>query len=171
MDLKKGENLAPIPYTDRATLESALAAVDSSTDQPDARIYVVEDLSTDILEVFGEKFGIDPFFWTAHIDDYFYSLPTSETAEIRSLEVVNAKRPYFTMRYLRPRYYRSTASFETAIKQAGKFNVLRQLDSDRGRQSIKDEEGAGTALMRAKTSLWIQPKTNNKCMTGNASLP
>ena len=83
----------------------------------------------------------------------------ADAVERRSLDLVSRQRSYFTLRYLRPRYYPTTDSFKKATKQAARFNVLRQLDSDRSRENLRGEDGSAVTLMRAKTSLWVRPKS------------
>ena len=157
LDLKKGEKATQTHFTDSVALTEALSADALSPIASDARIYVVEDLSRDAIEALGSAFKVDPHLFKAHIDDYLWSGAMSEAVEPRNLDLVIRKRSYFTLQYLRPRYYRNTASFERATKHAATFNVLRHLDSDRSRDSMKNDSGAAAALMRAKASLWIRP--------------
>lgn len=172
VDLRKGAIPTQTHFTDSVSLSEALAAGGRPSDKFDARIYVAEDLSTSVIESFGSAFDVDPFFWKAHIDDYLWSTVASESADIKSLDLVTRKRSYLNLQYLRPRYYGSTTSFENATRQAGNFNVLRQLDSDRSRASIQDGNGAAAALMRAKASLWIRPnKRTEEGVLGNVYRP
>ena len=132
VDLKKKATPISTHFTDAKAVSEALTSEGERSSKPDVRIYVVEDLSRDVVELFGQKFGIDPHFWKSHIDDYLWWTARQETVEIRSLDLLTRARPYLTLQYLRPRYYASTTSFEKATKQAAIFNVLRQLDGDRG---------------------------------------
>lgn len=87
--------------------------------------------------------------------------------ELKHLDVLSRQQSHFRVSYLRPRYYRDTASFEKATIQAGKFNVLRQLDSDRSRESSMNDAGAVATLMRAKASIWTRKKDGDRCAVGS----
>jgi hypothetical protein len=107
----------------------------------------------------------------AHINDYMWNTNTGDAVGLKRLDMFSRTQSHFGISYLRPRYYRDTASFERATKQAAQFNVLRQLDSDRSRESLHDNVGAAATLMRAKASVWIRPKLKDRdCVVGTLEL-
>lgn len=157
IDLNKGKDLEKVHYTTIDDLKTALSAEKTINDTSDARVYVVEDLSRDVIEAFGSTFNIDPHLFRSQINDYMWNSLTGDAVELRHLDVIGRQRSFCTLQYLRPRYYPDDASFEKAIRNAADFNVLRQLDSDRSRKGHKNSKGAAATLMRAKASIWIRP--------------
>ena len=156
LDFKQGQKPTSKLLT-RGELRAEVSDQSSTADTFDARVYVVEDLSREVIELLGSAFNVDPHFFRSHINDYMWNTVTGDAVELRHLDMFARRRPYFTLKYLRPRYYRNTAAFEEAIQQAGRFNVLRQLDSDRSRAILKRDDGAVSTLMRAKASFWTRP--------------
>jgi hypothetical protein len=156
IDFKKGEKPERYEYNDRVSLNAALNSAGAPSSQPDARMYVVEDLSRDMIELLGSKFNVDPHFFRSHLNDYMWNAVVVDGVEQRDLDIIRRKRSHFMLRYLRSRYYRNTKAFENALEQSANFNVLRQIDSDRSREYLMDGNGAAVCLMRAKTSLWTR---------------
>ena len=157
VDMKQGRTPARREFVSKQSLLEALSETASASD---VRIYVVEDLSRDVIEALGSQLRVDPHFFRYHVSDYMWNSLAGDAIERKYLDFVSRKSPYYTFQYLRPRYYRDTASFERATREAAYFNVLRELDSDRSRESMKDtRNGAVASLMRAKTSLWVSPDT------------
>ncbi|KAI1502831.1 hypothetical protein F5X99DRAFT_377669 [Biscogniauxia marginata] len=123
-----------------------------------SRLYIVEDLSRDVIELLGSKLDIDPLFFREQISDYFWYNTRDPWVELPDLEVVTRNRPFFRIAYLQPRYFKNEKDFIAAKRQAGMFNVLRRLDDD-NHGSLFDENGATVALVRCRASLWIKPGT------------
>ena len=161
IDFRQNDTPRTHEITDSLALKQTLDDANTDSDLCDARLYMVEDLSRDMIELFGSEFDIDPHFFRSHVNDYMWSTITSNKVEPRELDVVSRKRTHFMLQYLRPRYYRNTPSFVQATVETGKFNVLRQLDSDRSRKYLMDGEGAAVCLMRAKLSLWFRRVSKN----------
>lgn len=90
----------------------------------DGRIYVIADLSSAVIELFGSEYNIDPHFFRSHVNDYMWNKAVGDGVERRDLDVVCRKRPHFMLQYLRPRYYRNVSSFANATIEAGEFNFL-----------------------------------------------
>ncbi|KAK6950908.1 hypothetical protein Daesc_007436 [Daldinia eschscholtzii] len=122
-----------------------------------SRLYVVEDLSRDVIECLGMELDIDPLFFREHINDYTWYNTRDPWVELPDLDIVSRDRPYFRLTYNQPRYFKTPESFKEAERQAGRFNVLRRLDADDGHESPFDEKSATVALVRSKASLWIRP--------------
>lgn len=160
-DFQQGKTPGPHEISDSDGLREALddpgtGALITDITACEARLFVVEDLSRDMIELFGSKFNIDPHFFRSHVNDYMWNTVASNKTEPIDLDVVSRQRTHFMLQYLRPRYYRSESQFVQATRDTGRFNVLRQLDSDRSRKYLMDGEGAAVCLMRAKLSLWFQ---------------
>ncbi|KAI1092656.1 hypothetical protein F5B19DRAFT_453981 [Rostrohypoxylon terebratum] len=130
------------------------------------RLYIVEDLSRDVIERLGSKLDIDPLFFREHINDYTWYNARDPWVELPDLDVVSRSRPYFRLMYMQPRYFTSRDSFDDARKQAGFFNVLRRLDEDNEHESLFDDKSATIALVRSKTSFWIRPSNDTQSAIG-----
>ncbi|KAI0386594.1 hypothetical protein F5Y04DRAFT_241833 [Hypomontagnella monticulosa] len=144
-----------------------LAECLNETATPNAtRLYIVEDLSRDVIEHLGSKLDIDPQFFREHINDYTWFNVRDPWVELPDLNIVSRTRPYFRLTYMQPRYFKSQASFQEAQKQAGRFNVLRRLDEDNEHSSLFDDSDAVVALVRSKASLWIRSARENQQAVG-----
>lgn len=162
IDFRQGCEPEKHEFVSSSALEQALNEADTAESVPNARIYIVEDLSTKVIEAFGSRFNIDPHFFRSHVNDYMWNTVAGDAVERRDLDVVCRRRSHFMLQYLRPRYYRNTSEFEWAVEQAGRFNVLRQLDSDRSREYLMNDAGAAACLMRAKLSFWTQRASSDQ---------
>ncbi|KAL7622951.1 hypothetical protein AAE478_006630 [Parahypoxylon ruwenzoriense] len=130
------------------------------------RLYVVEDLSRDVVELLGSELDIDPLFFREHINDYMWYNTRDPWVELPDLDIVSRNRLYFRLTYTHPRYFKNPESFERAKRQAGCFNILRRLDPDTEHRSLFDEDSAIVALVRSKASLWIRPGGINQQTIG-----
>ena len=128
---------------------------------PVHRLYVVEDLSRDVIEELGGKLDIDPIFFREHICDYLWYNTRDPWVEWPVLQVLSATRSYFKMRYFHARYFKSSDDLQLARKEAGLFNVLRRIDSDRNHNVRLDDEGAIVGMVRCKASFWARPLGEN----------
>ncbi|KAH6656317.1 hypothetical protein BKA67DRAFT_599736 [Truncatella angustata] len=126
-------------------------------DDVESRLFIVEDLSRDVIEALGARFDIDPLFFRSQISDYLWYNIKDPWVELPDLDLVQQERSHFCMRYMRARYFRSPESFAEATTETGRFNVLRRLDSDKNHKTVLDEQGENVALARAKASVWIRP--------------
>ncbi|ETS81772.1 hypothetical protein PFICI_06774 [Pestalotiopsis fici W106-1] len=140
------------------------------TPQPEGvnRLYIVEDLSRDMIEYFGRELDIDPLFFREHINDYLWYNTRDPWVELPDLDIVARERNFFRLSYVQPRYFSDIRSFQDAREEAGRFNVLRRLDDDGDHKALFDSEDAIVALLRSKASLWIKPQAegNDKGSTG-----
>ncbi|KAI1380840.1 hypothetical protein F4677DRAFT_200072 [Hypoxylon crocopeplum] len=157
----------PAPTERRITNRGDLADCLGEPGTPGAtRLYVVEDLSRDVIELLGSKLDIDPLFFREHINDYLWYNTRDPWVELPDLDIVSRTRPYFRLTYLQPRYFKTQESFRKAKKQAGLFNILRRLDVDGDHASLFDEDSATVALVRSKASLWIRPASDTQPAVG-----
>ncbi|KAF2237277.1 hypothetical protein EV356DRAFT_496865 [Viridothelium virens] len=157
LDFPRGKKVSRTDISDAASLAALLEDRHVDHDHVEARLFVVEDLSRDVVELLGARFGIDPLFFRGHISDYLWYNTRDPWVELPDLDVVSRDRPYSHIRYVQPRYFKSPESHKQALCDAGSFNVLRRLDNDRNHKTIFDEEGTSVALIRSKSSFWIRP--------------
>jgi hypothetical protein len=66
---KEGPGVEEKRFTDIGELNDCLAEM-SENESVTTRLFVVEDLSRDVIEVLGCHFKIDPSFFREHIVDY-----------------------------------------------------------------------------------------------------
>ncbi|KXJ90803.1 hypothetical protein Micbo1qcDRAFT_163431 [Microdochium bolleyi] len=121
------------------------------------RLYVVEDLSREVIERLGFELDIDPLFFREQISDYLWSNAQDPWVELPDLDVVSRNRPFFHLTYVQPRFFKNHSDFLLAQRDAGRFNVLRRLDDDSAHKALFDKEGSVVALVRSKFSLWTRP--------------
>ncbi|KAI8963719.1 hypothetical protein F5Y11DRAFT_346169 [Daldinia sp. FL1419] len=164
IDLISGQPAPIINYI--KTPESLAQSLDQQAVPGVSRLYVVEDLSRDVVENLGTKLDIDPLFFREHINDYTWYNTRDPWVELPDLDIVSRDRPYFHLTYTQPRYFKTVEDLEEAHRQAGMFNVLRRLDSDNEHESPFDDKRATVALVRSKASLWIRPATASQQAIG-----
>ena len=137
-----------------------------------ARLFVVEDLSRDVIEAFGARFDIDPLFFRGHLSDYIWCNPRDPWVELPDLDMMSRKRSYLHVRYAQTRYFRSEDSLKMAQQEAGGFNVLRRVDRDGSWIPDVDIPKSDVGLIRSRTSLWIRPnKPGETGVLGKFRLP
>ena len=67
-----------------------LLANDSFNHNPEhARIFIVEDLSRDVIEALGAQYDIDPLFFRSHILDYLWYNTRDPWTEIQDLSHIS----------------------------------------------------------------------------------
>jgi len=151
-------------------LQEALHNCAESVEQPQARLFIVEDLSREVIDHLGSHQDIDPLLFASHISDYMFHNTRDRWVELPGLDVDARQSPHFAISYLRARYFKTDKEYEKAECQTGLFNVLRRLDSDRSRDRLQngllDLADASVTLTRAKTSMWYKPKKAGTPTTG-----
>jgi hypothetical protein len=129
------------------------------------RLFFAEDLSREIIEMFGSKFDIDPTYFREQIDDYSWYNIRDRWAVMPSLMATMKHRNWLKVRYVRFRYFSSKDTFEKAREEANTFNVLRRPDNDHNHWSYLDEPGSLVTSTRTRTSIWV-----GKCTKGGGSI-
>ncbi|MCJ1245292.1 hypothetical protein MMC30_002495 [Trapelia coarctata] len=165
LDFGPGDTVKRTDCTAIAKLSEILNLPQRSSNDVNGRLYVVEDLSSDVIEVLGARFDIDPLFFRSQISDYMWNNTRDPWVELPSLNAVSRKRSFFCIRYFQPRYFRDEASFvETADQETGAFNVLRRIDNNHAWKGTKifDVEGSDVGMVRSKMSLWIRKNKPNE---------
>jgi hypothetical protein len=118
-------------------------------------LFLVEDLSRDVVEMLGSKFDIDPLFFREQIVDYSWFNTRDPWAMAPSLMASMRHRDWFRIRNVRLRYFTSNRSFHNAQLESRTFNVQRRPDDDENTWLYMDKVGATVAMTRTKTSIWI----------------
>lgn len=119
------------------------------------RLFIVEDLSQQVIESLGARFDIDPMFFREHIDDYVWHNVRDPWAQPRSLMSNMKHRQWFQMRNMRLRYYKTSSEFKQGWIDANKWNVLRRPEDDVNHWKFADSEDSIVAITRTRTTLWI----------------
>jgi Mg2+ and Co2+ transporter CorA len=136
--------------------------------EPPLRLFVVEDLSQQVIELLGARFDIDPMCFREQVDDYVWHNVRDPWAQPPSLMSNMKHRQWFRMRNMRLRYYKSQADFDDAWLEANRWNVLRRPEDDMNHWKFADSEGAIVAIMRTRTTLWIGK--DKKCGNGTVGI-
>ena len=143
-------------------LAEALNGPANDHDDISARLFVVEDLSKDVIENLGSRFDVDPLFFRTHISDYMWNNTRDPWVELPNLDFMASKRSYLHVRYVRTRYFRTEEELSIARFEAGGFNVLRRIDKDTNWVEGADIPGSDVGLIRSNVSLWIRPNRNGQ---------
>lgn len=120
-------------------------------------LYVVEDLSRDVIEVLGSNLSIEPSFFRAHIVDYAWYNVRDRWRDPPILDVVGRRQNWVQVRYVTARYFETSKDFDKASNEAGQFNILRRPDDDLSNKSWWDEKNAVVGLTRSRATFWLQP--------------
>jgi hypothetical protein len=120
------------------------------------RLYIVEDLSRDVIELLGYHLGIEPAFFREHIVDYAWSNVRDRWRDPPNLNVMTRKQNWISVRYVTARYFDTTEHFEDCVKEAIGFSVLRRPDGDESNKSWWDKNGAIVGLTRSRASFWMK---------------
>lgn len=136
------------------------------------RLYVVEDLSTAVIELLGSELKIEPDFFRAHIVDYAWYNIRDRWRDNQPLELFRRQRDWWQIRYVTARYFEDEKGFEEAAREAKEtFNILRRPDNDksRGWWDIPGDASAGhrgtsaaVALTRSRATFWLKPDVPEK---------
>jgi hypothetical protein len=121
------------------------------------RLYVVEDLSTDVIEVLGSGLDIEPSFFRAHIVDYAWYNVRDRWRDPPNLDVFSRHQNWLQLRYVTARYFESREDFDKAANETEKFNILRRPDDDISNNSWWDDKNAIVGLTRSRATFWLKP--------------
>jgi Mg2+ and Co2+ transporter CorA len=136
--------------------------------EPQMRLFIVEDLSQQVIESFGARFDIDPMCFREHVDDYVWHNVRDPWAQPKSLMSNMKHRQWFQMRNVRLRYYKKHDEFEKSWIEANKWNVLRRPEDDINHWKFADSDDAIVAIMRTRTTLWIGK--DKQCANGTVGI-
>ncbi|KAI0405395.1 hypothetical protein F4802DRAFT_562975 [Xylaria palmicola] len=151
-------------FTSARELNANLAA--DITDGIKFRLYVVEDLSRDVIEAFGQKFKIEPDLFRSHVADFAWSNVLDRSHNPPLLDIVSRHQNWMQLRYVTARYFDTTKAFLDAAKEADNFNILRRLDDDLSNKSHWDKKGAIVGLTRSRATFWLKPTQDDSIPVG-----
>ena len=132
------------------------------------RLFIVEDLSQQVIELFGSRFDIDPLFFREQIEDYVWHNLRSTEAMPSTLMSDRKNRQWFRVRNWRLRHHESKENFESAQKEAKTWNVTRRLDDDNNHWRWGGEDEAIVSMLRTRTTIWIGK--DEKCGGGTVGI-
>ena len=136
-------------YTEPTELADGLAQLKEEGKQPtrdfperhvELRLFVVEDLSREVIEQLGHFFDIDPDFFRAHVFDYVWFNIRDPFWDPPSLHVDVVRRDWYQLRFCRARYFSSRQLFNQGQEAANQFNIGRKLYEDENR-AFWDSDG------------------------------
>ncbi|KAI4173828.1 MAG: hypothetical protein LQ346_008337 [Caloplaca aetnensis] len=139
-------------------LRRLLPQLSADSDDVVARLFVVEDLSRDVIETLGSHLDIDPMFFRGHLSDYNWYNTSDPWIELPPMNLTLRHQSFFHVRYAHARYFRNWRSCERARFETGGFNVLRRLDHDASWMSGFDDPHSITGMVRSRMSFWVQPR-------------
>jgi len=143
-------------YTRSEDLRKALAEKDVKTPKRNFRLFIVEDLSRDVIEHLGARYDIEPQFFREHIFDYTWYNTRDRWVDPPKLGAVTTQLPWFQMRFTTARYFRTAAEFKSGYDEAQTFNVLRRPDDDLNTRANWDQTDAKVGLSRTRASFWMR---------------
>ena len=161
LDFRPGAPVTRVNYSNIGDLSAGLTSKHGH-DNVHVRLFVVEDLSRDVIEELGARFDVDPLFFRGHISDYTWSNTRDPWVELPDLDITARNRSYAHVRYVQTRYFRNDTSLREARLEAGHFNVLRRVDQDGNWVDGADLPGSDVGLVRSRMSLWIRPNKKHE---------
>ncbi|RYP70524.1 hypothetical protein DL769_004938 [Monosporascus sp. CRB-8-3] len=120
------------------------------------RLYVVEDLSREVIEALGQKLKIEPDVFRSHIVDYAWYNVRDRWRDPPYVGAAGRPTNWMQLRYVTARYFETREQFKEAGTEAQKFNILRRPDDDHSNKAWWDEPGAVVALTRSRATFWLQ---------------
>jgi Mg2+ and Co2+ transporter CorA len=149
-------------YKSSKALRDALTgeSTDNDADKRQFRLFVVEDLSRDVIELLGSNLDIEPAFFREHIFDYAWYNTRDRWADPPSLNIVTRQNRWVPIRFVTARYFKTPKSFMEGFKEAASFNVLRRLDDDQNGKSMWDDKEAIVGIIRTRASFWFKSTEN-----------
>ena len=136
-----------------------IPGVNDATDFP-PHLFVVEDLSRDVIECLGIRLDVDPMLFRDHISDYNWYNIRDPWIELPDLDVVYRQRSCFTIRYAQTRYFRDGEDLRKARNEIYKFNILRRLGKNGNWKPGGDLPSSTVGIIRSKISFWVKPRNS-----------
>ena len=144
------------------TPEKLIEALNEDARECQLRLFIVEDLSRDVIEALGDNLDIEPDFFREHIVDYAWCNVRDRWQDPPNLHIEARRQRWLQLRYVTARYYKTTGSFEKGVKEAERFNVLRRLDDDANNKAVWDDKGAIMGIIRTRASFWLRHADSEK---------
>jgi hypothetical protein len=141
------------------TSEALRAALDEQAEKKDAgerqfRLFVVEDLSRDVIEFLGEHYDIEPAFFRDQIFDNAWYNTRDRWVDPPRLNVVAKQQRWLQIRFATARYFKTEMAFTQGFADFESFNVVRRPEDDCNNKAVWDEPGAIVGLSRTRASFW-----------------
>ena len=130
----------------------------NDTNEFPPHLFVVEDLSRDVIECLGAHLDVDPMLFRGHISDYLWFNTRDPWIELPELDIVYKQRSCFSIRYAQTRYFHDAEDLRKARDETGRFNILRRVDSDSNREIGTDLLSSSIGTIRSKMSFWVKPR-------------
>ncbi|KAH0339896.1 NAD dependent epimerase/dehydratase family protein, partial [Aureobasidium melanogenum] len=127
---------------------------DGESDTVTFRLFVVEDLSREVIELLGSNFDIPPAFFREHVVDYAWYNVRDPWFDPPNFDTAIREQGWLQFRFVTARYFETTAQFEAACEEAESFNVLRRPDDDQNNKTLWDKQDAIVGITRARATLW-----------------
>lgn len=165
IDYYKSGNIEPKQYTSSKDLRTVL---EGEAEEPDdenrqLRLFIVEDLSRDVIELLGAHFDIEPTFFREHIVDYAWYNVRDRWINHPALNATTKQQRWVQLRFVTARYFQTKSSFKEGFNQAEQFNILRRPDDDQNNiRAIWDNENAVVGLTRTRASFWMKSGGSKK---------
>jgi hypothetical protein len=138
------------------TSDALSDALKGKDDNSQFRLYVVEDLSRDVIEVLGAQLDIEPAFFREHIIDYAWCNIRDRWFDPPNLNLVAKQQRWLQLRFVTARYFTTPESFKRGCQEAESFNVLRRPDDDQNNRAMWDTKEAIVGLTRSRASFWLK---------------
>ena len=133
---------------------------EKSPEKRQFRLFVVEDLSRDVIEMLGAHYDVEPAFFRDQIVDYAWYNTRDRWMDPPRLNVVARKQRWLQIRFATSRYFQDQASFKKGCDQFESFNVYRRVEDDINNTGIWDAAKAIVGLSRTRAAFWI-PKAGS----------
>ncbi|CAG8957247.1 hypothetical protein HYFRA_00009449 [Hymenoscyphus fraxineus] len=119
------------------------------------RLYIVEDLSRDVIELLGGHYDIEPAFFREQIFDYAWYNLRDRWFDPPRLKVTTKNQRWLQLRFPTIRYYKTAEEFTRGSAEYENFNVYRRHEDDINNTSKWDDKNAKVGLARSRVSLWL----------------
>lgn len=172
LDYLTSDEVVTKSYKTSEGLRTALEEQSKETDtgQRAFRLFVVEDLSRDVIELLGTSFDIEPAFSGDQILDYAWYNVRDRWMNPPALNFAIRRQRWVQLRFVTARYFKTVESFRQASQEAQSFNVLRRPEDDLNNKAIWDEQGGVVGLSRARASFWLSNTDHAKPVVGKCTI-
>jgi hypothetical protein len=165
LDYSPGQTSLTRSIKDVDRLKEVLAELPVSHTTPEnkqapLRIFIVEDLSRQVIELLGSRFGVDPLFFREHIECHSWQGVRDPWATTPDLTSNVRRRPWFSVRNLRLRYHRTKASFSKAYSETASWNIKRRCEDDGNYFKYQDHADAVVAMTLTCSTIWVGKDTS-----------
>ncbi|CAN8098352.1 unnamed protein product [Discula destructiva] len=163
--VEAGHEVTRTDFAESSTLRAYMKSLDDDQNTTiKLRLFVVEDISRDVIEILGRYYDVDPSFFREHLLDYVWYNIKDWWREAPNLDIVSRGQNWFQMRFSRSRYFKDQAAFGRGETEAQNFNVYRLLSGDFNHSkfwdSTKDIHGkrreAKVGNLRSRATFWMQ---------------